>query len=191
MLYLALVFGLLAAQEAREASDLCSALHSLTRAADLAMVPDSAAECRRIAIAARQQGVPPEIAVAVAYKETRFRPGLVGPGGELGPLQAKPRWWPAVRERPLVAGLLALRVSRRMGGEIQRRKCRERRRPGAQAKCRSKDSWRTGLAYYSGGVERPRWWYASQVLGMARAARDRAEAPISRRPGAYRWAWPR
>lgn len=55
-------------------------------------VPDAHGVCTDVALAAARGRVDPLLAVAVAYHETRLRRGLVGPSGEVGPMQAQPRY---------------------------------------------------------------------------------------------------
>lgn len=48
--------------------------------------------CHAIAAEARAQGVPPHVALAVAYVESRYNPAAVSPAGALGALQVLPKW---------------------------------------------------------------------------------------------------
>lgn len=65
--------------------------------------------CRQVSTKAAQAGIDPVLAVAVAYHETKFIP-KVGAAGELGPLQAMPKYWCPKKGKcdPLQAGIKAL-----------------------------------------------------------------------------------
>lgn len=68
-----------------------------------------AATCMAIATAADQRNLPVRLALAVAWNESRFDYYAVGRSGEVGPLQALPRYW--CRAKPcnrIAAGLRAL-----------------------------------------------------------------------------------
>ena len=75
-------------------------------ASDLAQ---RAATCVAVAYAAEHRGVPVDLALAVAWNESRFDYYAVGGSGEVGPLQALPKYW--CRRKPcnrIAAGLRAL-----------------------------------------------------------------------------------
>lgn len=65
--------------------------------------------CRDVAEAASKRQLDPALAVAIGYHETKFRP-KVGAAGEIGPLQAMPKYWCPKRGKcdPIDAGLDAL-----------------------------------------------------------------------------------
>lgn len=48
--------------------------------------------CRDIVHEARAQGVPPQVALAVAYVESRYNPDAISRAGALGPIQVLPQW---------------------------------------------------------------------------------------------------
>jgi hypothetical protein len=78
------------------------------------------AVCYRVGEAAERAGLPPELAVALAYTESRLNPGAASDRGALGPLQVIPVWHcPGRRARGcdlIEAGILALlRFERKFG----------------------------------------------------------------------------
>lgn len=48
--------------------------------------------CADVAVSARLEGAPPDLAVALAWSESRFRRDLTSRHGAAGPLQVVPRW---------------------------------------------------------------------------------------------------
>tara|TARA_R110000824_G_scaffold101754_1_gene241685 strand:- start:158 stop:613 length:456 start_codon:yes stop_codon:yes gene_type:complete len=68
--------------------------------------------CYQVGEAAERAGLPPELAVALAYTESRLNPAAESSAGALGPLQVIPRWHcPGGRARGcdlIDAGILAL-----------------------------------------------------------------------------------
>ena len=50
------------------------------------------ADCLRISFEARRQGVPFDVAVSLAWNESRLDATVVGAAGEIGALQVIPRW---------------------------------------------------------------------------------------------------
>lgn len=65
--------------------------------------------CGIVALEAKRWGVPTDLALAVAWNESRFDYYAVGAAGEVGPLQAQPRYWcRATPCKPVVAGMRAL-----------------------------------------------------------------------------------
>lgn len=65
--------------------------------------------CRSVRTKAAEAGIDPTLAVAIAYHETKFRP-KVGAAGEIGPMQAMPKYWCPKKGRcdATAAGLKAL-----------------------------------------------------------------------------------
>jgi hypothetical protein len=105
------------------------------------------ATCEAVATEAAAQGVPPSLAVAVAYTESRFEAAAVSPRGAVGPLQVIPRWHCLDGEDDLECGIKALgRLVERYG-------------------------LRRGLCVYAVGNAARGWQgcaYARSVLGRAR-----------------------
>lgn len=93
-------------------STLCDLAVASPAYPDAAVVESAHEVCVEVAWAAVGGGVDPSVAVGVAYHETRLR-WLRGAGGEIGPLQIKPRYWcPDGKEEgcdALQAGVYALR----------------------------------------------------------------------------------
>ena len=48
--------------------------------------------CEEIVQEAQNQGVPPHVALAVGFVESRYNPAARSPAGALGPLQIIPKW---------------------------------------------------------------------------------------------------
>ena len=64
--------------------------------------------CREVATRARDYGLNPVEVVAVSWKESRHTKGKVGAAGEVGPLQAIPKYWKRKQDRDhITAGLRA------------------------------------------------------------------------------------
>lgn len=49
--------------------------------------------CMSVAGAARAEGVPVDLAVALAWSESRFDADAANPSGAVGPMQVKPQFW--------------------------------------------------------------------------------------------------
>jgi len=69
---------------------LCMAALSMLR--PVAVTEVRVDTCHAIVAEARAQGLPPHIALAVAYVESRYSPDAVSPAGAVGPLQILPKW---------------------------------------------------------------------------------------------------
>jgi hypothetical protein len=54
---------------------------------------------REIVAASYRSGIPPSVALAVGWRESRFFPGVVSSTGDLGPLQVSPYWTPEIVEQ--------------------------------------------------------------------------------------------
>lgn len=145
----------------------CLALHASAYGRELGAVPGSFGVCLDVGAAAAREGVPVEVAIAVAYRETRFRGGLVGGGGEIGVLQVKSRWWPEARRHPLRTGLRALKTCHAFGRQDALRKCRGR--PACRRRILGTSGWRRAVAHYHGGIA-PSWGYAERVWVVVEAA---------------------
>lgn len=130
--------------------------------------------CLDVADGAASAGVPVELALAFAAVETKFRADRIGGAGEIGPLQALPRYYcpDGIRDGcdALDAGLRAL--SARLD--------------------RWPDDWTEVAARYNGGNTPParsRQIYAPRVVGLAesllwlREALAEVELLRLRRPG--------
>lgn len=90
--------------------------------------PETATEtCEDIAAAAMVEGVPVELAVALAYTESRLNPKAKSRAGALGPLQVIPRWHCPDRRRRgcdlVAAGVRALVRYRAIYGPWRRALC--------------------------------------------------------------------
>jgi hypothetical protein len=70
------------------AETLCAAALALGHAGP---APVARATCEHVAASAVAWGVPPELAVALAWHESRLSPGAVSRAGAVGPLQVMPR----------------------------------------------------------------------------------------------------
>jgi len=105
--------------------------------------------CLRVGIEAHAQGVDVPLALAVAWRESRFDAGAVSSVGAVGPMQVVPRWWCPGGRRDgcdlVTAGVGALRA------------------------LTSRYGVRAGLARYNGGnrPSRAAWAYSEQVQRLA------------------------
>ena len=61
--------------------------------AHVASLPSRLAVCVRVWRAARSRDVSPDLAVALAWSESRMVDGVTSRAGAVGPLQVVPRWW--------------------------------------------------------------------------------------------------
>ena len=72
------------------------------------------AVCLDVARAAREEGVPPRLAVTLAWSESRHRADVESRVGAVGPMQVIPRYWCPSKRRQgcdlTRAGVRALRV---------------------------------------------------------------------------------
>ena len=70
--------------------------------------PRALATCQLVAQRALKAGLDPVEIVAISWKESRHTRGLVGGAGEVGPLQAIPKYWARKRDKDhITAGLRA------------------------------------------------------------------------------------
>lgn len=119
--------------------------------------------CVSVAGAARAEGVPVNLAVALAWSESRFDADAANPSGAVGPMQVKPRFWcPGGRVDGCDlarAGVVALRsLTGRHGA--------------AGGICR----YAAGNVYTRAGRRYARWMLGVARDGWRTAARERGEA---------------
>lgn len=75
-------------------------------------------ECVKVMVEAEKQGLSPELAAAVAWKESRFNPNAKSSKGAVGTMQIIPRYWcPNKKECDSVKyGIIALKKLNRLYG---------------------------------------------------------------------------
>lgn len=105
--------------------------------------------CLRVAVEADAQGVDVPLALAVAWRESRFDADAVSSAGAVGPMQVVPRWW-CPDGQHVGCDLVAAGV-------------------GALRALTGRYGVRHGLARYNGGNAPPRaaWAYADEVRRLA------------------------
>lgn len=146
------------ADDALVAWRACSDAHGALQ--DVRRVDGALGMCLRIAAAGQRAGLRERelrYLVAIGYHESRFR-DVRGAAGEIGPLQALPRYWcPGGRADgcdPVDAGVRAWStLVRQSRGDLE-----------------------LAAARYNGGFRRPSWGYAQRVGKRLRAMRQHRRA---------------
>lgn len=137
-----------------QAERLCKASHRALP--EMRMVEQAHGVCVDVAMKALDLGfnaLDTAYVLATSYNETRFRRGLRGRQGEIGPLQIKPKFWcPGRKEKgcdPVEYGVRAL-------ASIHR------------SKRYGDGDWTTTLSIFNGGHVAPDLRYGDKVYNMGR-----------------------
>jgi hypothetical protein len=128
---------------------LCARVPDALHTSPNDLAPEWRPTCETIAIESARMGIDPAVAIAAAWFESRLNPNAIGARGEVGALQAMPRWMHGCDGDALCGGLTALRhyIRRYPDGTHW---CRYR---GARAGCAS-ERLRGGMAMrLRGGAE--------------------------------------